>query len=94
MLFAIPMVWRVGKENIMDFYFCIINFKGINCKNKHHVHYPDVPSVIIPIPLGPDLPIPEPDSNIEHCSDSKHSDMTVVTGDGAYKPEEDDQPIL
>ena len=61
----------------------MINLKGIDGKNK----YLDVPSAIRPIPHGPDLPIPEPDGNMEYSSDSKHSDMTVVAGIDAYKPE-------
>ena len=89
---AIPMVWREGKDHIIDCYFCIINLKGINCKNKHHVQYPDVPAAIRPTPHGQDLPVPESDGNMEYRSDSKHSDMTV-TGDDAHKPEEDDQPV-
>ena len=77
------MVWREGKDPIMDYYFCMINLKGINHKYKHHIQYPDVPSAIRPIPHGPDLPVPEPDGNIEYSSDCKHSDMTVVAGDNA-----------
>ena len=44
-------------------------------------------------PHGPDLPVIVPDGNMEYSSDSKHSDMTVVTRDDAYKSEEDDQPV-
>ena len=90
MPFAIPMFWRGGKDHIMDCYFCMINLKGINCKNKHHVQYPDILSAIRLIPYGPDLPVPEPDGNMEYSSDSEHSDMTVVAGDDTYKPEEND----
>ena len=50
-------------------------------------------SAIRPIPHGPDFPVPEPDGNMEYSSDSKHNDMTVVAGDGTYKPEEDNQPV-
>ena len=92
MPFAILMVWRDGKEHIMDCYFCMINLKGIK-QNKHHVQYPNVSSVIRSIPHGSDLPVLEPDDNMEYSSNSKHSDMTVVAGDDAYKPEEDDQPV-
>ena len=46
MTFAILTVSREGKDLIMDCYFFMINLKGINCKNKHHVQYPNVPSVI------------------------------------------------
>ena len=55
MLFVFPMVWREGKDNITDCYFCMINLKGINLKNKHSVQCLDVPSAIRPIPHGPDL---------------------------------------
>ena len=89
MPFAIPMVWREGKDHITDCYFCMINLKGINHKNKHYVQYPDVPSAIRPIPHGPDLPVPKPDGNMESSSDSEHSDLTVV----AYKSVEDNQPV-
>ena len=82
-----------GKDHITDCYFCMINLKGVNHKNKHHVQYPDVPSAIRQIPHDPDLPVPESDGYMEYSSDSKHSDMTVVAGDDRYKPEEDNQPV-
>ena len=91
--FAIPIVWREGNDHIMDYYFCMIDLKGINCKNKHHVQYLNVLSAIKPIPHDPDLPVPEPVGNIEYSSNSEHSDMTVVARDNAYKPEEDNQPV-
>ena len=67
----------------------MIYHKEINDKKKHHVQYPVVSSVICPIPRGPDLPVPKPNGNMEYISDSKESDMTVVAGDDAFKPEED-----
>ena len=69
------------------------NLKGINCKNKDHFPYSDVPSAIRSIPHHPNLPVPESHGNMEYKSDSEHSDITVVVGDIAYKPEEDNQPI-
>ena len=93
MSFTITMVWREGKDHIMDCYFSMINQKGMNCKNKHHVQYPDVPSAIRPIPHDPDLPVPEPDGKMEYSSDSKHSDIIFVTGKDASKPKEDDQLV-
>ena len=59
----------------------------------HHVQYPDISSAKRRIPHGPDLPVSEPDCNMEYSSDSKHSDMTVAAGDDSYKPEEDNQPV-
>ena len=91
MPFSIPMVWREGKDHIMDCYFCMINLKGIYCKKKHHVQYLNVLLAIKPIPHDPYLSVPEPHDNMEYSSDSEHSDMTVVAGDDAYKPEEDNQ---
>ena len=70
----------------------MINLKGINYKNKHHVQYPDVLSAKRPICHGTALPVPEPDGNMEYSSNSQHCYMTVVVGDGAYKPEEEDKP--
>ena len=84
------MVWREGKDRITDCYFYMINPKGIHCKNKLHVHSPDVLSPIRPLTYGPDLPVPQLDSNRKYSSDSERSDMTVVTGDNAYKPDLDD----
>ena len=67
----------------------MIDLKRINCKNKHHFQYPNVPSIL----HSPDLPVSEPDGNMEYSSISKHSCMTVEVGDDAYKPEEEDQPV-
>ena len=93
MSFAIPMVKREENHHITNRYFCMINLKGINRKNKHYVQYSDAPSAIRPIPQGPDLPVPEPDGNMEYSSDFEHSNMTFVAGDDAYKPEEDGRPV-
>ena len=90
----LPFQWSVGKENhITGCYFCMINLKGINLKNKYHVQYSDVSSAMRPIHHGLGLPVPEPDGNMEYSSDSRHSDITVVIGDDAQNPEEDDQPL-
>ena len=45
-----------GNDHITDYYFRVINLKGINRKNKHHVQPPDVPSAISIIPHGLDPP--------------------------------------
>ena len=66
--YAISKVWWIGKDPITDCYSCKINIKEINRKNKHHVQYHDVPSAIRPIPHGPDLPVLEPDDNMEYSS--------------------------
>ena len=64
----------------------MVNLKGINCKNKHHVKFPEVPSTTRPIHHGPDVPVLEPDGNMKYSSDFEHNDMTFVSGDDAFKP--------
>ena len=93
MLFAISIVWREGKNHITECYFSMINLKGINQKNKHRVQYLQVPSVIRPTPYAPNLPVPEPHGNIEYSFYSDHSDMIVIAGDDACKPQKDNQPV-
>ena len=50
MPFAVPMVWKEGKDHVTDCYFCMTNLQGINHKNRHCVQYPDIPSAIRPVP--------------------------------------------
>ena len=80
MPFVILMIWREGKDYITESHFSMINLKGINRENQHHVPYPEVSSAIKSILKGPDHPDPDPDSNIEYHSDYEHSDMSVVAG--------------
>ena len=93
MQFGVPMVWREGKDHVTDCYFYMTNLKVINHKNKHHVQYPDVSSAIKPVSHDPDLPIPQPNVTMESSFDSESSDMTDTAECGAYRPEEDDQPV-
>ena len=93
MPFAIPIVWREGKGCVKNCYFCMMNIQRISYKNKHHVQYPDVPSAKRPISHDPDFPIPKPDGNIEYSSYSDYSDMTIVSGDGTHKPEDNNQQV-
>ena len=93
MSFAIPMVRREGKDHIIDSYFCMINLKGINCKNKPHIQFPIVPSAIRPIPHCSDFPVPWPDYKMEYSSDSKYNEMSVVAGVDTCMLKGGDQPV-
>ena len=53
--FGIPMVWREPKAHESECYFCSCNVSGFNAKNKHHIHCPNLPSAIRPVPHGPDV---------------------------------------
>ena len=58
MNFGIPMIWREQKNHVDDCYFCLINMKGYNRKNKHHVSYPNLDSALRPIPHSDQIPVP------------------------------------
>ncbi len=90
MPFGTPMMWREGKDHTTDCYFCLTNLKGFNRKNKHHVKYPDVPSVTKPLPHSSNLPVPEPNVTIdtEPTSDSQSS---AAAERDSYMPEEEEE---
>lgn len=58
MRFAVPMVWREPKNHLDDCYFCALNLKGINRKNRQTLVYPNLASAIRPVPHSEGLPIP------------------------------------
>ena len=93
MPFAVPMLWREGKDHVKDCYFCMTNLQVINRKNKHCVQYPDIQSALRPVPHGPNLPVPKPDVEIESSSESE-SDNTYDRTEGAeYWSEENNRPV-
>jgi hypothetical protein len=56
--FGVPMVWREPKNHCDDCYFCLVNIKGINRKNKQNWKYPDLNSARRPVPHSDEIPIP------------------------------------
>jgi len=93
MPFAVPMVWREGKDHVTDCYFCMTNLQGINRKNKHCVQYPGIPSAIRPVPHGPSLPVPRPDVAIKSSSESESENTYDRTEGVEYWSEENDWPV-
>ena len=55
---GVPMVWREPKNHVDDCYFCPINVKGFNKKNKQHLQYPNMHSAMRPIPHSDKVPVP------------------------------------
>ena len=55
---GVPMVWREPKYHFDDCYFCAVNTKGINTKNRNLLVYPNVESAIRPIPHCNKIPVP------------------------------------
>jgi len=58
MPFGLPMILREPKDHVTDFYFCFIDIKGFNSKNKLKVQYPNFPSAIQLVAHCDDIPIP------------------------------------
>ncbi len=58
MRFAIPLVWREPKNHVDDCYFCALNLKGINRKNRQTLFYRNLASAIRPVPHSEELPAP------------------------------------
>ncbi len=49
MPFSTPMIWRKPKNHNDDCYFCAVNLKGFNAKNKEKISYGNVASVTRPV---------------------------------------------
>ena len=56
--FGVPMVWREPKNHVDDCYFCLVNVKGFNKKNKQHLQYPNIHSAMRPIPHSDKVLVP------------------------------------
>ena len=56
--FGIPMVWHEPKNHFDDCYFCAVNTKRINKKNRYSLVYPNLESAIRPVPHCNEIPVP------------------------------------
>ncbi|XP_071748054.1 uncharacterized protein [Lepeophtheirus salmonis] len=48
--FGVPMTWREPTNHQDYYYFCLVNVKGFNKKNKRYMTYPSISSAIRPVP--------------------------------------------
>lgn len=62
------MMWREQKNHSDDCYFCSCDVKGYNSKWKCTITYPNLPSAIRTIPHGPDVPMPDPPTNLDEVN--------------------------
>ena len=67
--FGVPMIWREPRDHVTDCYFCMVNTKGVEKKNRHKISYPSIPSAIRPVPHCEELPVPV-FSDFSSCADS------------------------
>ena len=74
--FAIPMDWREPTNHVSDCYFCLTSITGVTAKSKHTVQYPNLPSVMRPVPHSAELPVQKPPTNMM-LSDCESSDEDV-----------------
>ena len=79
-------MFRKGKDHITDCYFYLTNLKSYR-KNKHHVKYPNVPSIIKPVPQSSNLPVPESNVTI-NMGPTSDSQSSAAAEHDSYMPEE------
>ena len=61
----------------------------MNRKKKQRIDYPNIPSAIIPVPQGEDLPVPEPTKEYNLNSEMEEED-TEKTGPHEKEPTDPD----
>ena len=82
--FGIPMVWREPTNQLNDCYFCAVNTKGINRKNRNSLVYPNLESAMRPIPHCNDIPVPVVESLPElELPGSKEDQASVFSNDSS-----------
>ncbi|XP_042233773.1 protein lava lamp-like [Homarus americanus] len=81
MPFAVPMVWRKPTDHESNCYYCMVPpvRKGICMKRNWTLQYLNIPSAILPVPLGEGLPIPEPPDSFSLESENEEDDGTCET---------------
>src|SRR5215469_10554417 len=92
------MVWREQTNHLEDCYFCLVNVKGFNKKNKQYLQYPIIPSAIRPAAYSEDTPVPKFSGFLEnddtdlflHCYRDEEDSTDI------FQPcdEDCDKPIL
>jgi hypothetical protein len=58
-------------------YFSSCNVKGYNTRNKTEITYPTIRSAILPVPHGPEIPIPSRPENFDLFSPLSDSEISV-----------------
>ncbi|GBN57739.1 hypothetical protein AVEN_255025-1 [Araneus ventricosus] len=87
---GIPMMWHEQQNHTTDCYFCSVDIRGFNTKNKKNIFYPNLISAIRPVPHTSDIPVPQPPSNLDHIrsvlSLHKISLLPMVVGQSSQIP--------
>ncbi|GBM33829.1 hypothetical protein AVEN_76196-1 [Araneus ventricosus] len=66
---------REQQNHTIDCYFCSIDVRGFNTRNKTNIFYPNPTSAIRPVPHTSEIPVPHPPSSLDDIrSDSEDED--------------------
>ncbi|GBN41933.1 hypothetical protein AVEN_209996-1 [Araneus ventricosus] len=69
------MMWREQQNHTTDCYFCSVDVRGFNTKNKKNIFYPNLSSSIRTVPHSSEIPVPLPPSSLDDIlSDSEEGD--------------------
>ncbi|KAL4715739.1 hypothetical protein ACJJTC_006318 [Scirpophaga incertulas] len=90
--FGIPMIWREQKNHTTDCYFCSIDVKGLNTKNKKKISYPNLDSPIHPVSH---CSVSHPPPNLEDIlSDADDSETFALQNESSSDFSVDEGPQL
>ena len=93
--FGIPMIWREQQNHTTDCYFCSVDVKGFNTKNKKNISYPNLDSAIRPVPHSSEIPVPQPPSSLDDIlSESEDEDTLPPQGESSSDFSFDEGPQL
>nr|CAH7720491.1 unnamed protein product [Callosobruchus chinensis] len=95
--FGIPMIWREQKNHTTDCYFCSVDVKGFNSKNKRNISYPNLDSAIRPVPHSSEISIPQPPSSLDEYPNELEDEATLSPPDESSSDlsfDEDGRPQL
>lgn len=84
MPFSQPTLWNTPMNHPTDCYFCNTNIVGYNKQKKDSVMYPDVASVVKPVPHDEHNPIPSTSLNSTSVNGGKLA-ITVVLKYQSYQ---------
>jgi hypothetical protein len=79
--FGIPNVWRQPINHVEGCYLCMCTLKGFNTKNKTEITDLNLPSAIIPVPHGPDIPVPNPPKQLHTLEDESSATLNESSED-------------
>ena len=73
------MIWGGAekKKKSDDCYFCTYKVKGYSSKTKKNIAYPNLPSALLPIPHGPDVPVPSPPTYLDDVQLNSGSEISI-----------------